>query len=69
MEDPMIQEDKLKEEAEFWLTYIKDWKTKYDEPIPERALTLLDNAQLKLKNHYSEKNRAKPLQGSNHLIH
>jgi hypothetical protein len=58
----MKQEDKLKEEVEFWLTYINDWKTNHDEPMPERALTLLKNAQLKLKDHYSEKNQAMHLQ-------
>ena len=45
----MNQKDKLKEEAEYWLTYINDWKNNHDAPIPERALTLLDNALLKLK--------------------
>ena len=47
--DPMNQKDKLKEEAEYWLTYINDWKNNHDEPVPERALTQLDNALLKLK--------------------
>ena len=65
----MKKEDKLKEEAEFWLTYINDWKTNRDEPIPERAMTLLDNSLLKLKNYYSKKNQVELLQGTNRSIH
>ena len=60
----MNREDKLKEEAEFWLTYIKDWETDLNEPVPERALALLDNALLKLKNHYLEEDKAQYSQDS-----
>ena len=43
------EEDKLKEEAEYWLTYINNWKNNHDGPPPEKVLTQLDNALLKLK--------------------
>lgn len=65
----MKQEDKLKEEVEFWLTYITDWNMNRDEPVPERAMTLLDNALLRLKNYYSEQNRTKSLHGTDSSIH
>ena len=67
--DPMKKENKLKEEAEFWLTYVNDWKKNHAGPVPERALSLLDNALLKLKNYYSDKNRVEPLYGANRSIH
>ncbi len=65
----MIGEDKLKEEAEFWLKYVNDWKKNHAEPVPEQALSLLDKALLKLKNFYSETNQTESLQGTNFPIH
>ena len=65
----MIQKDKLKDEAEFWLAYINDWKNNNDEPVPERALRLLDNALLKLMDYYLENKQAESLQGINPSIH
>ena len=53
----MKREEKLKEEAEFWITYISDWKASHDEPVPEKAWTLLDKALLRLKQYYASKNR------------
>ena len=65
----MIQKDKLKDEAEFWLAYINDWKNNNDEPVPDRALILLDNALLKLKDYYLENKQAKSLQEIKPSIH
>lgn len=53
----MRQEEKLKEEAEFWITYINDWKDSHDEPVPEQVWTLLDIALLRLKEFYAENSR------------
>lgn len=65
----MKQEDKLKEEAEFWITYIYDWKAKRDEPVPEKAWSLLGNALSRLRHYYSSKNRAKTYQAENRSMH
>ena len=65
----MKKEDKLKEEAEFWLTYINDLKMNRDEPFPERAMALLENALLKLKKFYYTNSKDKPFQGTNRSIH
>ena len=68
-DDPMNQEDKLKDEAEFWLAYINDWENHHDGPVPERALRLLDDALLRLKDYYVENKQAIFLQDSNQSIH
>ena len=65
----MEQENKLREEVEFWLIYISDWKKIHTEPVPERALSLLENALLKLKEFNSEKNQTEPLQDTDRSIH
>ncbi len=65
----MTQEEQLKEEVEFWLNYINDWKMNRKEPVPKKALTLLENALLKLNRYYSEHEKHNHRKGENHSIH
>lgn len=65
----MRQEEKLKEEAEFWITYINNWIASHDEPVPEKAWTLLDKALLRLKHYYLGKIRVKPSQIESRSMH
>ena len=65
----MKQEDKLREEVEFWLSYINDWEANYGELVPERAQTLLDIALSKLISFQTEKYQGEALPFINRLIH
>lgn len=65
----MTQEEQLKEEVEFWLNYINDWKMNRKEPVPKRSLTLLENALLKLNRYYREQEKNKPQQNTKHSFH
>ncbi len=65
----MTLEEQLKEEVEFWLNYINDWKMNRKEPVPKKALTLLENALLKLNLYYREHEKSSPRKGANHSIH
>ena len=48
-------QEELSEEVEFWLDYIDKWEASHNEAVPERVQLLLNNALLKLENHYSGK--------------
>ena len=61
--------EKLKEEVDFWLGYISEWETNHDEPVPERAQLLLDNALLKLERYCSDKRQTQHTQINKHTIH
>ena len=65
----MTQEEQLKEEVEFWLNYINEWKMNRKEPVPKRALTLLENALIKLNLYYSEHEKHRPQQAAKHSVH
>lgn len=65
----MTQEEQLKEEVEFWLNYINEWKMNRKEPVPKRALTLLENALIKLNLYYSKHEKNKSQQAPKHSVH
>ena len=48
----MNRNEKLKEEVQFWLSYINEWERNRDEPIPDKARLLFENAILKLESEY-----------------
>jgi len=47
----MNRKEKLKEEVQFWLSYINEWEINHHEPIPDKARLLFQNAILKLESH------------------
>ena len=61
--------EELEEEVEFWLRHISEWQVRHNEPIPDRAQQLLNNALFKLENHSPGNNQAQTFQGSQHTIH
>jgi len=65
----MKHKEKLEEEVEFWLSYIGNWKTSHDEPVPDRAQQLLDNALSKLEKHGADKNQVQLIKSNKPTIH
>ena len=64
----MKSKDKLKEEVQFWLSYVIEWERNHNEPIPDRAQLLLENAISKLRSHYHTKNDLVS-HANNHSVH
>jgi len=65
----MKHKEKLEEEVEFWLSYIGNWKTSHDEPVPDRTQQLLDNALLKLETYGTGKNQVLSIKSNKHTVH
>lgn len=65
----MKHQEILEEEVDFWLGYISKWEVRHNEPIPDRAQQLLNNAVLKLEGHDPGNNQAQTFQGSQHTTH
>ena len=65
----MRRKEKLQEEVEFWLIYISEWEINHNEPVPDRAQLLLDNALLKLENYFFDKKYDRTFQGINPTVH
>ena len=61
--------EELEKEAEFWLGYISDWESKHNEPAPERAQALLDNALLKLESYCPGNSQNLTFQNNKQTIH
>ena len=59
----------VKEEIQFWLSYINDWERKHTEPIPDQARLLLENAILKLEGYYPNKKQDQLFKSNNHTTH
>ena len=65
----MKSKENVKEEIQFWLSYINEWERKHTEPIPDQARLLLENAILKLESYYPNKKREKLFQSNNYTTH
>jgi len=65
----MNRNEKLKEEVQFWLSYINEWERNRDEPIPDKARLLFQNAILKLEREYPNKRQAISSQSNSYGIH
>jgi len=65
----MNRNEKLKEEVQFWLSYINEWERNRDEPIPDKARLLFENAILKLESEYPNKRQTVNFQSNSHGIH
>ena len=65
----MNRNEKLKEEVQFWLSYINEWERNRDEPIPGKAKLLFQNAILKLESEYPNKRQAVSFKSNSYGIH
>ena len=65
----MKNKENLKEEVQFWLSYINDWERNHNEPIPDQAKLLLENAILKLVSYYPNNKQARLFQNNSHTTH
>ena len=65
----MNRKEKLKEEVQFWLSYINEWERNRNEPIPDKAKLLFQNAILKLESEYPNKRQVVIFQSNSHGIH
>lgn len=65
----MNSKENVKEEIQFWLSYINEWERKHTEPIPDQARLLLENAILKLESYYPYDKRAPLFQNKPQTTH
>ncbi len=65
----MKSKENVKEEIQFWLSYINDWERKHTEPIPDKAKFLLENAILKLESFYPNKKQVRLFQSKKYTTH